>query len=71
MQQTLGCLPGWLNRPRPPALPISFLPLQTAMLESDAIISYLFNTYGDGKVPLGLRLGPLTALSCGLAMLPR
>ncbi|KAI3438828.1 hypothetical protein D9Q98_001245 [Chlorella vulgaris] len=43
----------------------------TAMYESDAIISYLFNTYGDGKVPLGLRLGPLTAISCGLAMLPR
>jgi len=23
------------------------------------------------QVPLGLRLGPLTAISCGLAMLPR
>ncbi|KAL4434125.1 hypothetical protein ABPG75_000566 [Micractinium tetrahymenae] len=43
----------------------------TAMYESDAIISYLFNTYGDGKVPLGLRLGPLTAISCGLAQLSR
>lgn len=86
----------------------------TAMYESDAIISYLFEQYGDGKVgtglhqgggldesrrgtcwaarvdgrprprhslpllhapppqvPLGLRLGFLTVLSCGLAMLPR
>lgn len=41
------------------------------MLESDAIIAYLFQQYGDGKVPLGLRLGALTAISCGLAMLPR
>lgn len=95
------------------------------MLESDAIIRYLFDTYGPGadqvrrpgeqrqtaaggarrsnalgrrgapwatrrgrvrsrprppptpllppppQIPLGLRLGPLTALSCGLAMLPR
>lgn len=43
----------------------------TAMYESDGIISYLFNTYGDGKVPLGLRLGPLTTISCALGMLPR
>lgn len=42
-----------------------------AMYESDAIIEYLFKTYGNGQVPLGLRLGFLTALSCGLAMLPR
>lgn len=43
----------------------------TAMYESDAIIDYLFKTYGEGLPPLGLRLGALTAISCGLAMLPR
>jgi len=31
--------------------------------ESDEIVKYLFNEYGDGKVPLLLRLGPLTTLS--------
>lgn len=41
------------------------------MGESDDIINYLYNTYGDGNVPLLLRLGPLTAISNGLALLPR
>ncbi len=35
----------------------------TAMLESDAIIRYLTDTYGDGQIPLGLRFGPLTNAS--------
>ncbi|KAK9829088.1 hypothetical protein WJX72_003830 [[Myrmecia] bisecta] len=39
-----------------------------AMYESDDIIAYLFQTYGDGQVPLGLRLGFFTVLSCGLAL---
>lgn len=33
------------------------------MYESDAIVRYLAEHYGDGKVPLSLRLGPLTVLS--------
>ena len=41
------------------------------MGESDDIISYLYNEYGDGNVPLLLKLGPLTAISNGLALLPR
>lgn len=41
------------------------------MYESDDIIKYLFETYGDGKVPLGLRLGFLTTVSAGLGLLPR
>ena len=41
------------------------------LLESDAIITYLYKTYGDGKVPLALRLGPLTTLSCSIGQLPR
>ncbi|KAK9822987.1 hypothetical protein WJX81_000952 [Elliptochloris bilobata] len=41
------------------------------LLESNAIISYLYNEYGDGNVPLSLRLGPLTALSIGLGLAPR
>ena len=44
----------------------------TQMLESDDIVAYLFATYGDGKVPLGLRLPlGLTAITAGLGMLPR
>lgn len=43
----------------------------TQMPESDNIISYLYNEYGDGNVPLLLRLGPLTAISESLALLPR
>eukprot|EP00882_Tetradesmus_deserticola_P029143 GHRQ01032571.1.p1 GENE.GHRQ01032571.1~~GHRQ01032571.1.p1 ORF type:complete len:323 (+),score=107.90 GHRQ01032571.1:91-1059(+) len=41
------------------------------MYESDAIISYLFNEYGDGQVPLALRLGAATTITCGLALAPR
>lgn len=41
------------------------------MYESDDIITYLFNEYGDGQVPLMLRLGPATTLTCGLALAPR
>ena len=43
----------------------------TQMPESDNIISYLYNEYGDGNVPLLLKLGPLTAISNSLALLPR
>ena len=32
---------------------------------------YLFDKYGDGQVPLLLKLGPLTTITAGLAMLPR
>ncbi|MEW5307943.1 MAG: hypothetical protein WDW38_010592 [Sanguina aurantia] len=42
-----------------------------SMYESDDIITYLFNEYGDGKVPLGLRLGPLTMLTCALSGVAR
>ncbi len=42
-----------------------------AMYESDAIIRYLADTYGDGVVPLALRLGPLTTLSSSVASLLR
>jgi glutathione S-transferase len=41
------------------------------MLESDAIISYLWEEYGDGNVPIQFKLGPLTVLSIGLGLLPR
>jgi glutathione S-transferase len=41
------------------------------MLESDDIIKYLYDTYGDGKVPLSLSLGPLTTLSAGLGQAGR
>lgn len=37
------------------------------MYESDAIVQYLFERYGDGNVPLPLALGPLTDLSAQLA----
>jgi hypothetical protein len=43
----------------------------TEMYESDDIISYMAKTYGDGTVPLQLRLGPVTAITAGLAGLPR
>lgn len=39
----------------------------TSLHESDDINRYLAKTYGDGTVPLPLRLGPLTMLSSGLA----
>lgn len=41
------------------------------MLESDAIIQYLWDEYGDGQVPIQFRLGPLTTLSIGFGTLPR
>ncbi|KAI8470383.1 MAG: hypothetical protein J3K34DRAFT_260374 [Monoraphidium minutum] len=41
------------------------------LYESDDIIAYLFNEYGDGQVPLALRMGLFTTLTCGLAMAPR
>jgi hypothetical protein len=41
------------------------------MYESDDIIQYLFNEYGDGEVPLTLRLGPVTAITAGLGLLGR
>jgi glutathione S-transferase len=37
------------------------------MYESEAIVQYLFERYGDGKVPLPLALGRLTDLSAQLA----
>ena len=43
----------------------------TEMYESDAIIAYLFGKYGDGKVPLLLRLGLLTTLTCAIGLIPR
>jgi glutathione S-transferase len=44
---------------------------QIEMYESDDIVRYLFDTYGDGQVPLLLGLGRLTDLSAGLASLAR
>ncbi len=47
-------------------------PLLPAALRALSLLRrYLFNEYGDGQVPLLLRLGPLTALSVGLGTLPR
>ena len=37
------------------------------MYESDAIVRFLFERYGDGRVPLSLALGPLTDVSAQLA----
>ena len=42
-----------------------------SMLESDDIIKYLTDTYGDGSVPITLRLGMLTVLMAGLGTIPR
>ncbi|KAL5710641.1 hypothetical protein ACHQM5_021181 [Ranunculus cassubicifolius] len=42
-----------------------------AMYESDAIIKYLCEKYGDGSVPLLLSLGLLTTLTAGFAMIGR
>eukprot|EP00884_Botryococcus_braunii_P002629 jgi/Botrbrau1/12367/Bobra.0239s0016.1 len=42
-----------------------------AMLESDDIIKYLCNQYGDGKVPWQVSLGPITVLGAGLAAAAR
>ncbi len=41
------------------------------MYESDAIVRYLFERYGDGQVPLALGLGVLTDASAQLASLWR
>ena len=41
------------------------------MYESDDIVRYLFETYGDGRVPALLARGPLTDLSVGLVGLLR
>ena len=41
------------------------------MYESDAIVRYLFETYGNGEVPASLGLGPLTDLGSTLAGIPR
>jgi glutathione S-transferase len=45
--------------------------LGTEMYESDDIVQYLFDRYGDGRVPLLLKLGPVTTLTAALAGLPR
>jgi len=42
-----------------------------SLYESDAIVRHLAETYGDGRVPLSLALGPLTVASAGLASLAR
>jgi len=41
------------------------------MYESDDIVRYLFDRYGDGRVPKMLALGPITDVSSVLAGLPR
>lgn len=41
------------------------------LYESDDIVTYLFDEYGDGGVPLALRLGPLTDVSSMLASAAR
>ena len=41
------------------------------MYESDDIIRHLFGRYGRGRVPLHLRMGPLTTLSSSLASVVR
>ncbi|CAN0847064.1 hypothetical protein LINGRAHAP2_LOCUS4772 [Linum grandiflorum] len=43
----------------------------TAMYESDQIIKYLVDKYGNGQVPLMLSLGLVTTLTAGLAMIGR
>ncbi|KAL0842608.1 hypothetical protein Bca101_015853 [Brassica carinata] len=42
-----------------------------SMYESDGIIKYLSEKYGDGTVPLSLSLGPLTAITAALATIGR
>ncbi|CAA2972335.1 uncharacterized protein LOC111366255 [Olea europaea subsp. europaea] len=42
-----------------------------SMYESDDIIKYLVQKYGDGKVPIMLSLGLLTTLTEGFAMIGR
>ncbi|MEM1246700.1 MAG: glutathione S-transferase N-terminal domain-containing protein [Acidobacteriota bacterium] len=41
------------------------------MYESDAIVRYLFETYGDGQVPLMLRRGPHNDFTTSMAALAR
>jgi len=41
------------------------------MYESDEIVRYLFDRYGDGRVPMMLALGPLTDVNSALAGLAR
>lgn len=41
------------------------------MYESDDIVRYLFNQYGDGSIPMLLAMGPLTDASSMLSGLPR
>uniref|UniRef100_A0A0G4FZI0 GST N-terminal domain-containing protein n=1 Tax=Chromera velia CCMP2878 TaxID=1169474 RepID=A0A0G4FZI0_9ALVE len=43
----------------------------TKMYESDDIIQYLFDQYGDGKVPSLLTMGALTTITAGLGLAPR
>lgn len=43
----------------------------TELFESDEIVQYLADRYGDGKVPLSLRMGPLTVVSGGVGSLLR
>lgn len=42
-----------------------------AMYESDGIIKYLVDKYGDGTIPLMLSLGPITTLTAILALIFR
>ncbi|CAI5956972.1 unnamed protein product [Closterium sp. NIES-64] len=42
-----------------------------SMYESDEIIKYLANTYGNGSIPLMLQLGPITSITAGLAGIGR
>ncbi|XP_073099206.1 uncharacterized protein [Elaeis guineensis] len=42
-----------------------------AMYESDDIIKYLVDKYGDGTIPLMLSLGPITTLTAMLALIFR
>ena len=42
-----------------------------AMYESDDIIKYLADTYGDGTIPIMLSLGLFTTITAGLAMIWR
>ncbi|CAI5466903.1 unnamed protein product [Closterium sp. Yama58-4] len=42
-----------------------------SMYESDEIIKYLANTYGNGSIPLMLQLGPITSITAGLANIGR
>jgi glutathione S-transferase len=41
------------------------------MYESDAILRYLAETYGQGSVPFGLALGPVTAMTSSFASMIR